>query len=351
MLRLRNFGINMKKLYCAILVSLVGTLFSEAQDLKARLVEHRKIWDQAPHNAFTDLIRFKGKWFCAFREGAGHVSPDGFVRVLTTENGLWWEPAARLKMDGLDLRDPKLSISPDGKNLVVIAAAAAREGAAAASMTQSIVARSKDGWEWEKVSVIGAPNYWLWRITWHQKKAYGVAYATGPAVNASGDHHSMLFSSRNGSEFEVMIPDFRASRSPRPTEATLRFDKAGNMICLHRRDGEKPTALLGFSPPPYVDFDWRDLGAYLGGPNFIQLPSGQWVACGRMKNVGPKKETKTVLCQLYLDAGTLEPLLVLPSGGDSSYPGLQWHQGKLWVSYYSSHESKAAIYLAKVALN
>ncbi|MGB0582711.1 MAG: exo-alpha-sialidase, partial [Limisphaerales bacterium] len=223
--------------------------------------------------------------------------------------------------------------------------------AAAASMTQSIVARSKDGWEWEKVSVIGAPNYWLWRITWHQKKAYGVAYATGPAVNASGDHHSMLFSSRNGSEFEVMIPDFRASRSPRPTEATLRFDKAGNMICLHRRDGEKPTALLGFSPPPYVDFDWRDLGAYLGGPNFIQLPSGQWVACGRMKNVGPKKETKTVLCQLYLDAGTLEPLLVLPSGGDSSYPGLQWHQGKLWVSYYSSHESKAAIYLAKVALN
>ncbi|MGB0582326.1 MAG: exo-alpha-sialidase, partial [Limisphaerales bacterium] len=116
----------MKKLYCAILVSLVGTLFSEAQDLKARLVEHRKIWDQAPHNAFTDLIRFKGKWFCAFREGAGHVSPDGFVRVLTTENGLWWEPAARLKMDGLDLRDPKLSISPDGKNLVVIAAAAAR---------------------------------------------------------------------------------------------------------------------------------------------------------------------------------------------------------------------------------
>ena len=39
-----------------------------------------------------------------------------------------------------------------------------------------------------------------------------------------------------------------------------------------------------------------------------------------------------------------EPLLTLPSGGDTSYPGLVWHDGLLWVSYYSSHEGKAAIY-------
>jgi hypothetical protein len=40
--------------------------------------------------------------------------------------------------------------------------------------------------------------------------------------------------------------------------------------------------------------------------------------------------------------------LRLPSGGDTSYAGLVWHENLLWVSYYASHEGKTAIYLAKV---
>ena len=27
-----------------------------------------------------------------------------------------------------------------------------------------------------------------------------------------------------------------------------------------------------------------------------------------------------------------------------------WHQERLWVSYYSSHEGKASIYIAQVSL-
>lgn len=43
-------------------------------------------------------------------------------------------------------------------------------------------------------------------------------------------------------------------------------------------------------------------------------------------------------------------MLKLPSGGDSSYPGMVMHNGLLWMSYYSSHEGKTSIYLAKIAL-
>jgi len=55
---------------------------------------------------------------------------------------------------------------------------------------------------------------------------------------------------------------------------------------------------------------------------------------------------------MWLDpqAGTLTEFLKLPSGGDTSYPGLVWHDGLLWVSYYSSHEGKTSVYLAKVKL-
>ena len=55
---------------------------------------------------------------------------------------------------------------------------------------------------------------------------------------------------------------------------------------------------------------------------------------------------------LWLDVktGRLTEFLKLPSGGDCSYPGLVLHEGLLWVSYYSSHEGKTSIYLAKVQL-
>ena len=46
----------------------------EAEGIQAKLLEVRKIWDAAPHNAFTDLEYYKGQWFCAFREGFGACS-------------------------------------------------------------------------------------------------------------------------------------------------------------------------------------------------------------------------------------------------------------------------------------
>ena len=45
---------------------------------------------------------------------------------------------------------------------------------------------------------------------------------------------------------------------------------------------------------------------------------------------------------------SFEPVLILPSSGDCSYPGLVWHDDRLWMSYYSSHEGKANIYLAVI---
>lgn len=42
--------------------------------------------------------------------------------------------------------------------------------------------------------------------------------------------------------------------------------------------------------------------------------------------------------------------LKLPSGGDTSYAGMVVSDNFLWISYYSSHEGKTAIYLAKVAV-
>ena len=43
----------------------------------ARMVEVRKIWDRGEHNAFTDLIRWHGRWWCTFRESAATAAMPG----------------------------------------------------------------------------------------------------------------------------------------------------------------------------------------------------------------------------------------------------------------------------------
>src|SRR6186713_1912896 len=83
------------------------------------LISVKKIWDAGAHNAFTDLTRFRGSWYCTFREADDHVGGDGRIRVLTSRDGEKWESAALVAEAGIDLRDPKMSITPDNRLMIV----------------------------------------------------------------------------------------------------------------------------------------------------------------------------------------------------------------------------------------
>ena len=87
-------------------------------------VPSTRIWSEAPHSAFVDLIRFRARFYCAFREGSGHVpgekGSDGAVRVIVSSDGEEWASAAHIVEEGVDLRDPKLSVTPDGRIMVVM---------------------------------------------------------------------------------------------------------------------------------------------------------------------------------------------------------------------------------------
>src|SRR5262245_47128634 len=83
----------------------------------------RKVWDQAEHNAFTDLVRFGGQWYCVFREGDGHAKGAGAIRVLRSVDGKEWSSAALIAQDGVDLRDPHISVTPKGRLMIAGGAA------------------------------------------------------------------------------------------------------------------------------------------------------------------------------------------------------------------------------------
>jgi hypothetical protein len=316
-------------LACLILLS------ARAEDATSTNVTVRKIWDAAPHNAFTDLLRFKGQWFCVFREGKGHVSPDGALRVLRSEDGQTWTSAALLRDENSDLRDPKITITPEGR-LMLTGAAALRPPAGAKHQTR--VWFSDDGTKWTEPRDIGDPNVWLWRVTWRKGKAYGVGYST------DGGKFVRLYSSSDGQRFDPLISTL--FNEGQPSEAALVFDAEDRCYCLLRRDGTDASGKLGVARPPYKEWQWKDLKFKIGGPQMLLLPDGRFVAGVRLYD----EKVRTSLAWIDPDRGQLDEFVKLPSSGDSSYPGLVWHEGQLWMSYYSSHEGKTSIYLARVEL-
>lgn len=301
---------------------------------KPQLVSVAKIWDKAPHNAFTDLVRFQDKWFCVFREGKGHVSPDGALRVIASVDGKEWGSAALIQSPNSDLRDAKITVTPDGR-LMLAGAEALHDKAK--KTHQSLVWFSRDGRTWTERHDIGDPDFWLWRVTWHKDRAYGIGYGCGK------DQSVRLYSSTDGKKFDTVVE--RLFDAGYPNETSLVFD-GDTCHCLLRRDGKPATGMLGVARPPYVKWEWKDLGVKIGGPHLIRLPDGRYLAAVRLYD----GKHRTSLCWLGPEMGKLTECLKLESGGDTSYAGLVWHDDLLWVSYYSSHEGKTSIYLAKVKL-
>jgi hypothetical protein len=296
------------------------------------LVSVKKIWDKGPHNAFTDLIRFDDRWLCTFREAEGHGKSLGNVRVIESADGDEWRHAALVEEKGIDLRDPKLSVMPDGR-LMLIMGGSLYEGPTYRTRAPR-VSFSSDGREWTAPKKLLAEDHWLWRVTWHD----GWAWSVSKLGEGSDPRRGMLYRSRDGLDWEWVTEFHLPNNTWNASETTLRFLPHGEMIALTRPHW------IGTSQPPFKTWRWTKIKEKVGGPNFLQLPNGQLWASGRHYGKG----ATTVLARMTHQ--TYEPVLTLPSGGDCSYPGMVWHDDLLWMSYYSSHEGKTSIYLAKIRL-
>jgi len=327
---------------CSVVLC-ASTALAAEEASPVELVSVTKIWDQGQHNAFTDIIRFHDKWFVSFREGEAHVyGEDGKIRIIASNDGEKWESAALMAEEGVDLRDPKLSVTPDGR-LMVLAGGSVYKGKEFITRRPR-VAFSEDGANWGSLIPVCEDGDWLWRVTWHKGKAYGFSRAPIPQEGAEATSEEWKFTLYTADDGIHYAPVCNPSVPGKPNEATVRFMEDDTMIALVRREGGNTFCWIGTAKPPYTGWSWHETGYRIGGPNFIILPDGSMWAGGRYHPGG----AKTVLAKF--GPQTYEPVLTLPSGGDNSYPGFVWHDGLLWMSYYSSHEGKTSIYLAKLRI-
>jgi hypothetical protein len=301
------------------------------------------IGKRADHNAFTDLTSFNKQLYCCFREAQDHVSVLGNIRILTLDPQGNVQGSTQLALANTDLRDPKLTLMPDNRLLLT---AYARQGAIA---TQPAISRnlswvSQDGHSWSGVSEFADNGWWLWRLTWHKGLAYGFAYNRRQnAIHLyKGDPRRSFFL------HQPRVLSLQKHGKGYPNESAIIFSE-DQAFAVVRRDADTYTAQLGRSHFPYKKWIWQDLAMYIGGPTMLQIKPEKALVAGRVLH---NNNLVTALLTLNVMTGQLNPVCILPSAGDNSYPGMQQVGNLLYLSYYSSHmDNKSQVYLAQLDIS
>ena len=301
-----------------------------------KLIDVQRVWDRGEHNAFTDLCFYKERFWLVFREARDHYSEDGVVVVLCSDDGKQWQLAAEIRLQAVDLRDPKIVVTPDNQLLLTVAGPDYVNNGA----LRNFLSWSVDGEKWSSLKHVGADDCWIWRTRFINNVGYGVAYDYRGQSDVTA-----LYRLDENNDYQCYVDNFFVGNYPNEHDICLLDD--GTLLCLLRRDGEHNHAQLGLSAPPYIEWRWQDLGCRIGGPVILPLRDGRLLAALRLHD-----PERTSLCWLQLVDGQyqLEEAMILPSAGDTSYPGLVQQENIIYCSYYSSHEEKTAIYVAQLTL-
>jgi len=125
---------------------------------------------------------------------------------------------------------------------------------------------------------------------------------------------------------------------------------------LIRRDAEDKRGVIATAQAPYTQWNLTKMNIRLGGPDFLFLNDNTLCIGSRyyvddMPAATRSTKNKTAVFITDLNGKVKKIIPIEQSAGDCSYPGMVFYKNKLWYSYYSSHEDKTSIYLAKIPLS
>ena len=317
----------------------------------------RRVFHNGEHNAFTDLVRWQGKFWLTFRSCPdGHmVFPTSRIIVLASADAKSWEQVHQFSVPRRDTRDPHFLVFRDQ---LFVYTGTWWSGDGELPRKQYDInkhlgygVRTADGKEWSQpFQLEGTYGHYIWRAAAHNGKAYlcarrkrGFSEAESGA-GATPIMESAMLESEDGINWRYRS----LFQTTKGNETAFQFRSNGFLVAISRSQGRGP-ALLVQASPPYDEVTRKPLAEYIGGPLLARW-GNEWMVGGRrFTDTGPR----TILYWLHKDA--IHEFADLPSGGDTSYPGfVELDDGTGLVSWYSSHEKDAngnritAIYLANL---
>jgi hypothetical protein len=350
----------LKITYCSIFTLLL-VLNVFAGDLpKVKVIYVERVFHNGEHNAFTDLCKFDGKFYLAFRSCPdGHsVFPSSYIIILASEDGKNWEQVNRFSVNNRDTRDPHFAIFKD--RLFVYTGAAYCNPNDPENKNPNVnqhlgyCAWSVDGKKWHGPQMVeGSYGHYIWRAATYEDKIYLCGrrkqqFAEMPYNDESKRiTESAMLVSNDGINFTkaALFQQYYGD------EVAFLFEKNGAVVAVARRG--RDLAEICRSKPPYDEWERKRLSRYIGGPLIVKWHGHYFIGGRRMINEGPRS---TVFYWLGENDELIE-CVNLPSSGDTSYPGFaKLSKNRALVSYFSSHEKDAngkqitAIYLAVLEL-
>ena len=345
-------------LWAIILLSVMEAGRSHADELPAVQVTNiRRVFHNGEHNAFTDLIRFRDKFYLTFRSCPdGHmVHPTASIIVLSSDDLKEWRQVHRFRVAKRDTRDPHF-LSFQDRLFVYTGTWYSGETTIPVkdydlNLHLGYAAWSEDGGQWHgPVMLEGTFGHYIWRANTFGGKAFICGrrkkdFEVGPRGEGNTVQSAMLESD------DGLIWRTRALFQPdRGDETAFQFAADGSIVAIGRRGGDKAQLLR--SKPPYTDWQRKDLDRYIGGPLLVRW--GDRDVVGGRKSIGGQGP-KTAMYWLVEDE--LHEFAELPSGGDTSYPGfIELSPTRAVMSWYSSHEKDeagntiTAIYMADLSI-
>jgi len=309
----------------------------------ATLLDVTRVYGDGTHNAFTDLLHWRGHYYLCFRTAESHgIEPPGEIVVLRSADLQTWETCGKLSTAGDD-RDPKFVDLGDRIAVTFGTWYPRWAGQSLANEPYDLISHgcfSREGTSWSAPRQMWGPNYWLWRIFGEGEGYLCPAYhfPKRSGTRASRTIHLLRSTDLLDWQFVTVMRAGLDGGEPalyRPAPDTLH--------CVLRAVEPNNHSWLGRSAAPYTAWEWSDLGVMIHAPVVLQIGE-RWIVAGRSQEqdlppgvIEPTGSHHTSVWELQDDG--IAHLLTVPSAGDCSYCGLaHGPAGEVLMSYYSQHE-------------
>lgn len=341
------------------------------------------------HNAFTDLCRWRGDYYVAFRQAYSHgIMPHGVITIMlwdgTVPKRPQWHKSGALAHPIGDCRDPKFLATDTALYLscgiyLPMPPHTILSEVAAENLLMTHVSFTTNGADWAPLRPILRPNYWGWSHAVSDTRATHLcaSYHVGIAGETSSSIvlwagstplrygvHGVIY---DGASHVRDHGEYRYAHAI-PSEPVLYQPGPSLLACCLRTERSME---IGIASTPYQDqWRWWDTKELIHPSAILHTPQG-WLLAGRslepvydmtakavkdrmrLQKAFPDLPATALRTPLYHDTATalwhveaqhVTPVLTLPSGGDTGYAGLCAGRkpGEYLVSYYSQHDYQDA---------